>query len=160
MILVLNSDYLPINITSFSKAFKLIYKNKAEVIESEGEFATSTKTFAKPVVIRLIRYVHIPYRKVVLSRDNIFKRDNHSCAYCESTKNLTVDHIKPKSKGGKNTWENLITSCFDCNAKKGDKTLEEANMKLLFNPVKPGLNFFIYKSHKKLEKWRPYIFCA
>jgi len=158
LILVLNSDYLPVNVTSFKRAFKLVYKGKAEIVESEGEIFTSTKKFAKPSVIRLIKYVSIPYRKVVLSRDNIFRRDEHRCAYCNTNKDLTIDHIYPKSRGGKNSWENLITCCFKCNSKKGDKTPEEAKMELLYKPTKPGSVYFMYRSYKKIEKWQPYIF--
>jgi hypothetical protein len=157
-ILVLNSDYLPVNVTTFKKAFKLIYKGKAEIIEDEGEtIITFKKKYLNPSVIRLIRYVNIPYRKVILSRENIFKRDNNTCTYCGINKNLTVDHIIPKSKGGKNVWENLITSCFVCNSKKGDKTLEQVNMKPMFNPFKPHPLFFICNSHRDTLKWKQYL---
>jgi len=155
-ILVLNSDYLPVNVTTFKKAYKLVYKGKAEIVEQDNLYKVNDK-FTKPSVIRLIKYVNIPYRKVVLSRENIFKRDEHKCAYCPSVKNLTVDHIIPKSKGGLNTWENLITCCFSCNAKKGDRTPEQAGMKLSFKPSKPHPIYFIYKIHKDVEKWQPYL---
>lgn len=157
MILVLNSDYLPVNVTTFKKAFKLVYKGKAEVIESDGVVVTSTKKYSKPSVIRLTKYVNIPYRKVILSRDNIFKRDNYTCTYCGSHKNLTVDHILPKSKGGLNSWENLITSCFSCNSRKGDRTPEQANLKLNFQPYKPHPAFFVCKIHKDIVKWKSYL---
>ena len=157
-ILVLNMDYLPINVTTFKKAFKLVYKGKAEVVEDEGNvIVTSKKTFKKPSVIRLINYVVVPYRKIVLSRENIFKRDERRCAYCSSIKNLTIDHIIPKSKGGRNSWENLVTCCFPCNAKKGDRTPEQANLKLNIKPVKPNPFYFIYKTHKNKNSWQPYL---
>lgn len=150
-ILVLNADYLPINVTTFKKAFKLVYKGKAEVL-NENKITSS-----KSSIIRLIKYVNIPYRKVVLSRENIFKRDEHACAYCSGNINLTVDHIVPKSKGGTNTWENLITCCFDCNSKKGDRTLDQSGMRLLFKPFKPNPLYFMYKSNKTEEIWKPYL---
>lgn len=157
MILVLNSDYLPVNVTSFKKAFKLIYKGKAEIVEEDGDVYTYNKKFSRPSVIRLVKYVNIPYRKVVMSRENIFKRDEYTCVYCGSHKNLTIDHIHPRSKGGGNNWDNLITSCFSCNAKKGDRTPEQAGMKLSFTPFKPNPLYFICKSHKNEDKWQPYL---
>ncbi len=77
-----------------------------------------SKSYKKPSIIRLVYNVNVPFRKVILSKDNVFKRDGYKCAYCSSEKNLTIDHILPKSKGGKNTWENLITACGKCNLKK------------------------------------------
>lgn len=159
LILVLNSDYLPVNVTTFKKAYKLVYKGKAQIVEEMDDtiIVTDSKKFQKPSIIRLIKYVNIPYRKVILSRENIFKRDNHTCTYCGSNKNLTVDHIHPKSKGGKNDWENLITCCFGCNSKKGDQTLEQSGMKLSFLPTKPHPISFMYHSHKNVVKWQPYL---
>jgi 5-methylcytosine-specific restriction endonuclease McrA len=157
-ILVLNTDYLPINVTTFKKAFKLVYKGKAEIVEDEGNIiVTNKKTFRKPTVIRLINYVVIPYRKIVLSRENIFKRDGHKCVYCSSVKNLTIDHVIPKSKGGKNNWDNLVTCCSSCNAKKGDRTPEQANLKLNVKPSKPHPLYFIYKSYKNRDSWQQYL---
>lgn len=157
-ILVLNSDFLPVNVTTFKKAFKLIYKGKAEIVEKgDNEAITFRKNYNKPSIIRLVKYVNIPYRKVILSRENVFKRDEYRCAYCFASKNLTIDHVFPKSKGGSNDWENLITCCFDCNSKKGDKTLEQAGLKLLFQPFKPSPFYFMYSSYKDEHKWHPYL---
>lgn len=158
MILVLNADYLPINVTTFKKAYKLIYKGKAEIVEEDMvEIITSFKRFKKPSIIRLYKYIHIPFRKVVITRENIFKRDSYKCAYCKSNKNLTLDHINPKSKGGQNTWENLVTCCFECNSKKGDRTPEQANMELLIKPFKPNPFFFIRHMDGNNEKWKSYL---
>lgn len=157
-ILVLNSDYLPINITDFRKAFNLVYKGKAEVIvDVEDIINTMDKQFKKPSVIRLTYHVSVPYRKVVLSKENIFRRDGNKCAYCESKYNLTIDHIHPKSKGGKDTWENLISACFRCNARKGDLSLEEARMELKFQPYKPSPLHFMCESNKFREGWETYL---
>jgi len=160
-ILVLNSNYLPINITSFKKAFKLVYKGKAEVV-LEGEdtyLISSIKTkFKKPSIIRLIYNVNVPYRKVILSKENIFKRDNFTCAYCGRFRDLTVDHIFPKSKGGKDSWDNLISACQKCNSKKGDRTLEQAGMKLLFKPYKPSPLHFMCEANRFREGWGDYLF--
>jgi 5-methylcytosine-specific restriction endonuclease McrA len=158
MILVLNADYLPINVTTFKKAFKLVFKGKAEVLETDGVVYSCENTYKKPSVIRLISYVRIPHQKVVMSRENIFKRDDYSCAYCGSHRNLTVDHITPKSRGGDNSWGNLITCCFKCNSKKGDRTPVEAGMILLYRPSKPNPLSFLSKSYRRIDKWQPYIF--
>lgn len=159
MILVLNADYLPINVTSFKKAFKLVYKGKAEVVEGDGEVITFQETFTKPSVIRLTSYVSVPHRKVVMSRENVFKRDDYTCAYCGFHKNLTIDHVIPRSRGGGNSWENLVTCCYRCNSKKGDRTPAEAGLRLMYTPTKPNPLSFMYKSYRKVDKWQPYIFC-
>ena len=73
------------------------------------------------------------------NRSRIYKRDNHECVYCGSKKDLTLDHVIPKSKGGSNEWTNLVTSCFKCNLKKGNKTPEEAKMVMKYKPFAPTL---------------------
>ena len=84
-------------------------------------------------------YVRFKTRGVRLNRKRIYKRDNNQCVYCGSEKNLTIDHIRPKSRGGDNTWLNLITCCKNCNRIKDNKTPEEANMKLLRRPFEPSI---------------------
>jgi len=157
-ILVLNSDYLPINVTTFKKAYKLIYKEKAEIIV-EGEYTINTDKlkFNSPTVIRLKKQVNVPYRKVILSRENLFKRDNFQCGYCGSNKNLTIDHIHPKSKGGTNDWKNLVTCCKVCNSYKGDKTLEQVHMTLMIKPFKPQPLYFLCQSHKHNKGWEQFL---
>jgi 5-methylcytosine-specific restriction endonuclease McrA len=158
MILVLNADFLPINVTTFKQAFKLVWKGKAEIVEDTGIcLNTNVGIYNKPSVIRLVKYAYVPHRKIILSRENIFKRDDGKCGYCNSTKNLTLDHIKPKSKGGLNTWENLVTCCFSCNSKKGDRTPEQAGMKLLIKPFRPNSFYFISRIYKNKTDWHPYL---
>lgn len=149
---------MPVNITNFKKAFKLIYKGKAEILLelNDNEFSIKYK-FKNPSIIRLTKQVHVPYRKVVLSKENIFKRDNHTCAYCGRFRDLTIDHIIPKSKGGKDSWDNLISSCFGCNSRKGDRTPEQAGMELLFKPYKPNPIRFLCESNKIKEGWDVYL---
>lgn len=157
-ILVLNSNYLPINITNFKKAFKLVFKGKAEVIlESDEVISTMKIKFKKPSIIRLTYNVNVPYRKVILSKENIFKRDNYTCAYCGKYRDLTIDHIHPKSKGGKDSWDNLISACFKCNSRKGDRTPEQAGMELRFKPFKPSPLHFMCESNKFREGWGEYL---
>ena len=88
-------------------------------------------------VIRLVNYVVIPFRKMndmYPTRNLIYKRDKNKCQYCGSTKSLTIDHVIPKSRGGDDSWENLVVACSPCNVKKGDKLLEQTNMKLAKTP--------------------------
>jgi 5-methylcytosine-specific restriction endonuclease McrA len=138
-ILVLNSDYTPLNITTFKRAIVLVVKGKAEIVKDDvGVVRTENITYTKPLIIRLFKYITHKMKKIRVNRQRLYKRDNNECAYCGSKKELTIDHILPKSRGGKNSWSNLITCCLSCNLKKGDKTPEEAKMPLLFTPKIPS----------------------
>lgn len=138
-ILVLNSDYTPLNITTFKRAIVLVVKGKAEIVKDDiGVVRTENITYTKPLIIRLFKYITHKMKKIRVNRQRLYKRDNNECAYCGSKKELTIDHILPKSRGGKNSWTNLITCCLSCNLKKGDKTPEEAKMPLLFTPKIPS----------------------
>lgn len=95
-----------------------------------------------------------------MTRKNILKRDLYKCAYCgRSDLPLTIDHVIPRARGGEETWENLVTACVSCNNKKGDRTLEEADLKLRIRPYKPHYILFISNSVSKIdENWKPYLF--
>ena len=132
-VLVLNYDYSPLNVTTIQRGFNLVYKGKAEIVKSDvKEIMSSTKKFVRPLIIRLLNYIKFHKRAYRANRTRIYKRDGYECVYCGSKKSLTLDHVIPKSKGGANTWENLVTSCFKCNLKKSARTPEEAKMKLFF----------------------------
>lgn len=162
-VLVLNSSYQPINVTTLERGFKLVFKGKAEIIEyiQNKPIITATDIFKRPTVIRILKYISIPYRKVNLNRENIFKRDNNTCIYCGSNKKLTLDHIKPKSRGGDNSWKNLVTCCFECNVKKGDmdldKFLKYNNLKMRYQPYKPNYLNYIEKLNDFHESWGYYV---
>lgn len=158
-VLVLNNDYSPITVTDLIRGFKLVFKGKAEIVEhiEDNPIVTESQTYKRPSVIRLLKYVVLPYKKIKPSRDNIFRRDEMECVYCDSKKNLTIDHVLPRSRGGQNTWENLVTCCTKCNCKKGDRTPEEAGMKMRHIPFKPGYGYFIKKMVKNSDKWSDYI---
>ncbi|MEL7146232.1 MAG: HNH endonuclease [Bacteroidota bacterium] len=159
-VLVLNQDYSPITVCSVQRAFLLVYLDKAELINSvkDNFLRTVSTSFPLPAVIRINKYINIPYRGVVLTRQNIFKRDNHECQYCGSKKELTLDHVTPKSKGGKSTWTNLVTACQKCNARKGDYDLQTAEMALKSKPVKPSYIMFLRNnSETYTEEWLPYL---
>lgn len=139
-VLVLNFDYSPLNITSIQRGFKLVYKGKAEIIKSDkNSILSGLKEYIRPLIIRLLKYITFHSKIYKISRSKIYKRDNHECVYCGSKKNLTLDHVIPKSRGGLNNWENLVTSCFKCNLKKGNRTPEEAKMKMNHEPFTPSL---------------------
>jgi 5-methylcytosine-specific restriction endonuclease McrA len=159
-VLILNQDYSALTICTAEKAFILMYLNKAElVLDSATRILRSVnKVFAMPSVIRLGRYVHIPYKGVVLSRQNIFKRDENMCQYCKSKNDLTLDHVQPRSRGGKSSWLNLITACKPCNSRKGDRTPEEANMIMFKKPFKPSFIMFLREFSGKVEpEWEPFL---
>jgi 5-methylcytosine-specific restriction endonuclease McrA len=115
-------------------------KGKAEIIKSaENPIVAGYQTYVRPLIIRLLSYIRFNQRNLKVNRTRIYKRDNHECAYCGSKKQLTLDHIIPKSRGGGNDWNNLVTCCFKCNLKKANKTPEEAKMVLKVKPYTPTL---------------------
>ena len=158
-ILVLNADYQPFSVTPMERGFGLVYLGKAEVLEYDGErpIQTATTQYERPTVIRLLRYISLPFKKVPLSRVNIYRRDGHQCIYCGDKRRLTLDHVKPRSKGGKNSWKNLVTCCVDCNIKKGDSTPLSKGMVMSHKPYTPTMLNFIrnYKgiSHENWKNW-------
>jgi 5-methylcytosine-specific restriction endonuclease McrA len=160
-VLVLNQNYEPIAICNVKKAIILVYLGKAEIVEHlDIEVRAVSFSMPFPSVVRLQIYIYRPYTPIILSRKNILCRDRHTCQYC-GKKNLplTVDHVIPKQFGGKHVWENLVCACIRCNNRKGNRTPEQVNMRLLKKPKKPShlffLQFFIEKPH---SNWRPYLF--
>lgn len=139
-VLVLNYDYSPLNVTSLKRGVILVYKGKAEIVkEDKNPIVAGFKEFVRPMVIRLLSYIKYFTRRNNPNRNKIYKRDNHTCVYCGSTKSLTLDHVIPKSRGGTNEWTNLVTSCIKCNLKKADRTPEEAKMVMSQKPYKPSI---------------------
>lgn len=139
-VLVLNYDYTPLNVTTTKRGFVLVDKGKAEIVKSDDNpIISGYKTYVRPVIIRLLKYIKYHTRTLRANRNRIYKRDNHQCVYCGSNKNLTLDHVIPKSRGGRNEWTNLVTSCFKCNLKKADRTPEEAKMTMRQKPYTPTL---------------------
>lgn len=139
-VLVLNSDYSPLNITSLQRGFVLVDKGKAEIVKKgEKDIVTTIGNFVRPVIIRLLDYIRYRPTNLKVNRKRIFKRDKSTCQYCGSKKHLTIDHVMPRSRGGENTWTNLVTCCSRCNVYKGNRTPKEANMKLLNRPYEPSI---------------------
>ncbi|NJL84223.1 MAG: HNH endonuclease [Chloroflexaceae bacterium] len=159
-VLVLNASYEPLNITSWRRAVVLLLKGKAEQLEHNGKYLYSE--FPLPTVIRLRYYVRVPYKEIPLTRRNLLERDNHTCQYCGYRgEQLTLDHVSPRSRGGIDSWENLVTACVRCNVKKGNRTPEEAKMHLRSSPRRPhsSLHFEIVKHTKgnHNQEWRKYV---
>jgi len=111
-------------------------------------------------VVRLNDYIKVPYKKIILTRRNILKRDGHKCGYCgRADLPLTIDHVVPKSKGGYDSWENLVAACLPCNNRKGNRSPEEAKLKLKIKPYAPSHIMFIKNSAGRLdESWKQYLF--
>ncbi len=159
-VLVLNSDYSALSICTVPKAFLLVYLEKADLIAESptAQLHTINATYPMPSVIRLHKYVHVPYKGVMLNRQNVFRRDGNRCVYCGSHEDLTLDHLHPKSKGGKTNWDNLVTACRRCNSRKGDYTPEEAGLNLPRKPFKPSFIMFLRDFSGSLEEsWVPFL---
>jgi 5-methylcytosine-specific restriction endonuclease McrA len=160
-VLVLNASYEPLNVCSVRRAYVLVFKGKAELIEAlDRPLATATDTYPWPHVIRLVNYVRVPravQRKI--SRRALFARDGWRCVYCgTSTSRLTLDHVVPRSRGGESVWENVVTSCAPCNLRKGDKLLEHTPMVLTRLPRPPAPVLFIRLAAPKIPSgWEPYL---
>jgi len=159
-VLVLNQDYQAISLCSAQRAFVLCYLEKAEMLDDfkQLNIRSVSRHYPYPAVIRLNRFVRVPHRKVSLSRINVFRRDNYECQYCGSSRQLTLDHVVPRSQGGKDSWENLVTACQDCNTKKGNTPLEKTGMSLRNKPFRPSYIMFLSNFTSRVhDAWRPYL---
>ena len=160
-VLVLNASYEPLNVTSVRRAYVLVFKGKAEVVEELDEpLRSATDTYACPHVIRLHTYVRVPriiQRKI--SRRALFARDGWRCVYCGTASGrLTLDHVIPRSKGGESIWENVVTACAPCNLRKGDRSLVQAGMELPHPPRPPQPVLFIKLAAPRIpHRWTPYL---
>lgn len=153
-VLVLNASYEPLNICSWRRAVVLLLKGKAEQIEHNGKVIYTD--FPLPSVIRLRNYVKIPYKEISLSRRNVMHRDNYTCQYCGIRKHdLTIDHIIPRSRGGIDSWDNVVAACLRCNVKKGDRTPKESGMLLKITPRRPLSHvYFEISKHTATGEWQ------
>jgi 5-methylcytosine-specific restriction endonuclease McrA len=149
-VILLNQDYSYINSISVRRALKLLAKGKVTVEKySERVIRTATEEIVVPMILRLVYLVRQIYRKAVTwSKRNVMVRDAFKCVYCGSKEDLNIDHVFPQSKGGKSTFENTVTSCVNCNNRKGDRTLREAKMffkERNYTPYQPTVMEFIKK---------------
>jgi hypothetical protein len=156
--LVVDSSFIARSVISAERAFVIHYKGNAEIIADHPEsFGLVNKDLdiKRPSIIRVYKYVNT-YKNVSLIRENVFKRDNHECVYCGSCKNLTIDHVIPQSKGGKDSWDNLVTACRSCNAEKADLTLEEYG-KEIPQPKKPHYLMLIKQMDDIPNEWEKFL---
>ena len=160
-VLVLNQNYEPLSVCSAKRAIILVFLGKAEIVEHHGHMVQSIScSLPLPSVVRLVLYLNIPRKGIILSRRNVVKRDGHVCQYCGTTQGaMTVDHIVPRTFGGKDTWDNLVCACIACNNSKGNRTPEQAGMCLSRQPRAPSRIMFIQHFIGISDaKWRPYLF--
>jgi 5-methylcytosine-specific restriction endonuclease McrA len=164
-VLVLNASYEPINICAARRALVLILKGVASAEEHGPTHIHSTRHAVRvPTVIRLLEYRRIPHQTRALSRKNILMRDRYTCQYCHRTlpsSELTLDHVMPRSRSGETTWENLVACCHTCNNRKGNRTPEEAGMRLARAPRPFSLHTSRHLMRllgKSDDQWRKYLF--
>ena len=164
-VLVLNASYEPINVCAARRALVLVLKGVASAEETSSQHLRSSRSiFRLPSVIRLLEYRRIPHQARALSRKNILMRDRYTCQYCQRimpSSDLTLDHVVPRSRAGESSWENLVACCHHCNNRKGNRTPEEAGLKLL-RPPKP---FSLHTNRHLMRllargdvQWRKYLF--
>ena len=160
--LVVDSSYIARSIISTERAFVISYKGNADILAEYPEsfgLVNPNLTINKPSIIRVHTYVRLNFQKVPLTRENIFKRDDYQCVYCDNhtkRKDLTLDHVVPQSKGGPNSWDNLVTACKRCNNEKADLTLVEYG-KDIPKPQRPHYLMLLKKVHFLPEEWKPYL---
>lgn len=160
-VLILNQDYQPLSVCNVKRSLMLLFLEKAEMLHDrpDRKIHTISSQFEYPSVIRLRKYARIPFKSIVLTRKNIMKRDGNKCQYCGSGRELTIDHVLPRSRNGKDTWENLVTACTACNNKKGNRTPSEAGMPLKREPFRPNHIIFLRDYHGRIEEhWKPYLY--
>ena len=158
--LVLHAGYEPLAVVSFKRALVLVLNEKATILAgAQTETVRSASTeFELPTVILLQRYVRIPNSKrVPVSRRGVLRRDSQRCGYCGKSAN-TIDHILPRSRGGQDTWENLVACCLRCNNLKSDRTPAEMGWELKVTPTMPtGVIWSVRGAEKEEPHWREFL---
>lgn len=170
-VLVLNRLWQPVNIVGTQRAFSLLLQDHAQVINtldtsyrmmdcaewldySENEVAEDDEAFVQtvrmrirvPKVLLLREYAQLPVQEVKFTRENLFDRDNYRCQYCGNiyeARELNMDHVIPRDKGGRTSWENIVTSCIKCNSRKANRLPHQASMHLIRKPERPRMRPFI-----------------
>ena len=159
-VLVLNLNYVPVNVCTVRRAIVLVVKGKAELLENHrGELRTVTEVLQAPSIIRLAYMVKRPSRPRKLSKKEVFLRDRFTCQYCgKKAQDLTLDHVIPRRQNGAHTWENVVAACNRCNLHKAGRTPVEAKMRLHKPPRAPDPNpYLILQNRVILDEWKLYI---
>lgn len=138
-VLILNGFYEPLTVCHARRALVLVILGRAEIVEaSEHTVRSAVQIWPVPSIIRLARAVRPHGRSVALTKKNVLKRDGHRCQYCGSSHGkMTTDHVVPRSQGGSESWRNLVCACASCNRRKGNRTPQQAGMRLLRQPSIP-----------------------
>lgn len=157
--LILNVSYEPLCVVSVRRAVVLVMADKAEVVTpGDHQVRSASTSMPAPKVIRLRYFVRVPYRAALpLSNRNVLARDGHRCAYCPA-KATTVDHVLPRSRGGSNTWDNVVAACYRCNNRKADRLLSELGWTLGFTPKAPtGWSWLVVGVAATDPDWEPWL---
>lgn len=157
--LVLNATMEPLCVVAARRALVLVLASKADLVHSNGHrFRSEHLDLTAPSVVRLRRYVHVPYRRrAALSRRGVFLRDGQTCQYCGQPAE-NVDHVVPRSRGGAHEWENVVAACRRCNSRKKDRTPGEASMTLTREPYAPRAAFWLIVSVGSVQPdWHAYL---
>ncbi|MBN1430129.1 MAG: HNH endonuclease [Anaerolineae bacterium] len=160
-VLVLNANYEPLHICTTKRAVGLMMTGKAELLlDGRGIIRTASSSYPRPSIVRLSYMVHRPHPRVKLSKREIFRRDKFVCQYCgEHSPVLTIDHVIPRHRGGRHTWENLVAACPTCNRRKGGRTPQEAAMLLKTQPVEPraSAEYLFGRLLENHDEWATYL---
>lgn len=179
-VLVLNRSYLPVHVTSVRRAFSLLYQGIARAVDEQYQtfdfeewrqvavardadaIGTARGRIRVPRVIVLVAFDRLPKRHVRFSRINLMGRDAFQCQYCglrPPRSELNLDHVVPRSLGGRSTWENVVTSCVECNRRKGGRTPRQAGLRLLRKPARPRWTPLanLMLSTVRYKEWRPFL---
>ena len=159
--LLLNASYEPMKVIPWQRAITLLVLNKVELVEAYDEMVRGlTVSFQLPSVVRLLRYARGRTRGVKFSRMNVYRRDHFACQYCGSLPGvdaLTFDHVVPRAQGGKTEWTNIVTACITCNARKADRTPDQAGMALTARPVRPSWMCAVSPADAQHDVWKDYL---
>ena len=160
--LVLNASFEPLSIVSSRRAVCLVIADKADMVEADGGFLRSERlTMSSPAVIRLRYMVSAPRRRIAsVSRRAVFARDDYRCQYCGNHAD-SIDHVVPRSRGGRDIWDNLAAACRPCNSKKRNRTPDEAGMRLIRPCRAPRATAWIVVGGSLVpDTWKPYLALA
>jgi len=178
-VLVLNRSFVPIHVTTARRAFTMVYQDVAKVVSpsyetfdfaswtrqevnGDASIGTSSGAIRVPRVIALLSFDRIPRRHVRYSRLNVFARDKFTCQYCGAKphrSSLNLDHVVPRSLGGRTTWENVVCCCVDCNRRKGGRTPQQARLRLRRRPARPRWTPLVNLAFAgvRYDEWRPFL---
>jgi 5-methylcytosine-specific restriction endonuclease McrA len=179
-VLVLNRSYQPVRITDAKQGFSMLYLGRARALDASYEpydfhswaarplaaddeaIGTPRGAIRIPRVLLLLEYKSVPRAPLRLSRRHVYMRDEFTCQYCGNrpgVKELNLDHVVPRSRGGRSTWENLVTSCRVCNLRKGWSTPDECGMRLRKMPVRPSWSMALQLAaqRRRFAEWEPFL---